>query len=162
MSAFSFLFYSSIGGTKHFIRSVPVQAHPTATSTSCPLPALAPAPAPVPAPSSSSHSSTESDFASASADEVVAVTSPEMMELETETETETLIEDCVRQSENDHLHNSTREHLTMSCGVCGTMVSLIPPLLPVPSILTALAPSCCVVLLTYELLSNSLFSNGLF
>jgi hypothetical protein len=120
----------TVGGTKHLIRSVPVQAHPTAASTPCPLPA------PAPAPASSSHSSSESDFASASADEVVAVTSTEMMEVEKETET--VLEDCVRQSENDHLYNSTREHLAMSCGVCGTMVSLIPPLLPVPSIFTAL------------------------
>lgn len=122
----------TIGGTKHLLRSVLVQAHPTAACTPCPLPALAPAPVPAPpapAPASSSHSSSKSDFASASSDEVVAVTL---------TETETVLEDCVRQSEIDLLYNSTREHLAMSCGVCGTMVSLTPPLLPLPSVFTAL------------------------
>lgn len=107
---------------------MPVQAHPTAASNLCPLPAPAPAP--------SSHSSAESDYASA--DEVVAVTSTDMMEVETATETETVLKDCARQSENDQLYNSTREHLAMSCGVCSTMVSLIPLFLPVPSVFSAL------------------------
>ena len=126
----------AVGGTKHLIRSVPVQAYPTAASFPCPAPAAALVPSPAPA--SSSHSSSESDLASASGDGIVAVISTEIIEVETATASVVETEDCVRQNENDQLYNSTREHLVMSCGVCGTMVSLIPPLLPAPCVLTAL------------------------